>query len=64
MDRLRPGTVIVSCGVGNRHGHPSHGPYVTGSDTLAVVRTDLQGTATVTWPGGAARLRTVGGGPP
>lgn len=56
LERLRPGLVLISCGVGNRYGHPSHGPYVAGGDTLARYRSDLHGTVTVAWP--------AGGGPP
>jgi competence protein ComEC len=56
---LRPGTVIVSCGVGNRYGHPSHGPYVVAGDTVPTVRTDLQGTVAVTWPDGSPRVRAL-----
>ncbi|MBK8166159.1 MAG: DNA internalization-related competence protein ComEC/Rec2 [bacterium] len=61
LDRLRPGLVLISCGVGNRYRHPSHGPYVAGGDTLAQVRSDLHGTVTVTWPAGGqpARARST-----
>lgn len=61
LERLRPGLVLISCGVGNRYRHPSHGPYVAGGDTLAQYRSDLHGTITVTWPagGGAPRVRSA-----
>ena len=61
LERLRPGLVLVSCGVGNRYRHPSHGPYVAGGDTLALRRSDLHGSVAVQWPGrgGVARLRTT-----
>ncbi|MBK7189275.1 MAG: DNA internalization-related competence protein ComEC/Rec2 [bacterium] len=49
LARLRPGLVLVSCGVGNRYRHPSHGPYVVAGDTLAMRRSDLHGTVTVRW---------------
>ena len=49
LSRLRPQLVVVSCGVDNRHRHPSHGPYVVDAETLAVMRTDLQGTVHLRW---------------
>jgi competence protein ComEC len=49
LSRLEPEVVLVSCGVGNRYGHPSHGPYVAAGDTLAVHRTDVQGSLVVRW---------------
>lgn len=49
LGRLRPQLVLVSCGVGNRYGHPSHGPYVVAGDTIPVRRSDLHGTVTVRW---------------
>jgi competence protein ComEC len=47
--QLRPRLVGLSCGVANRHGHPSHGPYVSGADTATIVRTDLDGTLRCDW---------------
>ena len=38
LETLRPGAVLISCGLENRHAHPSHGPYVAGEDTLAALR--------------------------
>jgi hypothetical protein len=35
--------------VANRHDHPSHGPYVVGTDTLTFVRTDLDGMLVLRW---------------
>jgi competence protein ComEC len=49
MDILRPELILVSCGVGNGYGHPSHGPYVIGQDTVKVARTDLQGSLHLEW---------------
>jgi beta-lactamase superfamily II metal-dependent hydrolase len=46
---LRPRLVAVSCGIANRHGHPSHGPYLAAAETLAVARTDLQGSLHLRW---------------
>jgi len=50
---LRPKLVLISCGVGNSYGHPSHGPYLLRSaaatDTIAVLRTDLQGSIRLVW---------------
>ncbi len=59
---VRPRLIALSCGVANRHRHPSHGPYVVGADTLATVRTDLDGTLIVRWTAdGRGRWRTVSG---
>ena len=58
----RPRLVLVSCGVANRYGHPSHGPFTAG-DTLPVARTDLDGSILLAWDaGGALRWRTARGG--
>jgi len=46
---LDPRIVVISCGVGNRYGHPSHGPYVTGADTVPILRTDLAGSVRLRW---------------
>jgi len=46
---LRPATMLISCGLDNRHGHPSHGPFTLGVDTLRVLRTDLDGTVVLRW---------------
>ncbi len=57
---LEPEMIMVSCGLENRHDHPSHGPFVTGGDTLNVLRTDLRGTILLHWDaGGTMRMRTV-----
>ena len=64
LERLRPRQVVISCGVGNSYRHPSHGAYVVDTDTLPVLRTDLQGTVVVSWPDDAVHLRTRRGGPP
>ena len=64
LDRLRPRRVLISCGVGNSYGHPSHGVYVVGADTIPVVRTDLEGSVIIRWEGDQARLRTAHPGPP
>jgi competence protein ComEC len=60
LERLRPRLVLVSCGVGNRYRHPSHGPYVVDGDTLPTLRSDVGGTATVRWEAGSGRLRAHG----
>ena len=49
LDRLAPGLILVSCGVGNKYRHPSHGTYVTGVDTVDVLRTDLDGSIQLEW---------------
>lgn len=46
---LSPQLILVSCGVGNRYGHPSHGWYVTAGDTVPVLRTDLEGAVELRW---------------
>jgi competence protein ComEC len=51
LEVLRPGAILISCGVANRHEHPSHGPYVARAETLTTLRTDLQGTIRVQWDG-------------
>jgi competence protein ComEC len=65
LSRLAPEVVLVSCGVGNRYGHPSHGPYVVAGDTLAVRRTDVQGSLAVRWDAqtGKRRVSTAWPGP-
>lgn len=57
LARLQPELVLISCGVGNRYRHPSHGPYVVGGDTLAVRRSDLHGSITLRWNARTGRLR-------
>jgi competence protein ComEC len=61
LDTMRPEIVLVSCGVGNGYGHPNHGPYVAGGDTIPVVRTDLQGSVRFQWDSaGRIHWQTVG----
>jgi competence protein ComEC len=64
LDRLRPGLVLVSCGVENRHRHPSHGPYTAAGDTLPVLRTDLHGTIFLRWRRGIPQVEASLAGPP
>ena len=42
---VRPQLVVISCGVANRHRHPSHGPYPGATE----VRTDLRHTVHLSW---------------
>jgi|GEM_PF-1009679 len=49
LDRLGPRLVLVSCGVGNRYRHPSHGPFLCRADTVPLVRTDLHGGIHFRW---------------
>ena len=49
LERLDPDWVLISCGIGNRYGHPSHGHYVARGDTAGILRTDLQGTIRLEW---------------
>jgi competence protein ComEC len=49
LDTVRPGTILVSCGIENRHDHPSHGVFLACGDTISVLRTDLEGTIFVRW---------------
>jgi len=50
LDAVQPERILVSCGIENRHGHPSHGVFLTRGDTIATLRTDLCGTIFVRWP--------------
>lgn len=54
LDALRPRLLLVSCGVANRHRHPSHGPFVAAGETLAPLRTDLRGSLLLRWRKGPA----------
>lgn len=56
LEAARPELVVVSCGVGNGYGHPNHGPYVVGLDTLQVRRTDLDGTLRIVWEEDGSRV--------
>ncbi len=49
LDYFRPDLALVSCGVENRHHHPSHGPYVVRQDTAKLLRTDVHGSILVRW---------------
>ena len=53
LERLQPRLVLISCGVGNSYGHPSHGPYVrsrgAAPDTAVILRTDLDGSIRLFW---------------
>ncbi len=53
LQMLQPQLVLISCGVGNRYHHPSHGPYLvpkgSGTDTLAILRTDLDRSIELKW---------------
>lgn len=49
LDHVRPRLVVISTGVANRHHHPSHGPYLVGTDTVPILRTDTHGTVTMSW---------------
>lgn len=51
LERIRPGVVLISCGIDNRHRHPSHGPFTAAGEALAVRRTDLEGTLIARWEG-------------
>ncbi len=64
MQALQPELVLISCGIGNSYGHPSHGPYLnmvsTGRDTAALLRTDLHGSIRLRWsPEGAFSWETT-----
>ncbi|HOX26410.1 MAG TPA: ComEC/Rec2 family competence protein [Candidatus Krumholzibacteria bacterium] len=57
---LRPQLVVISCGVANRHRHPSHEPF----PGATVARTDLHGTVSLEWrPDGALEWRRTHGAP-
>ncbi|MBD3221109.1 DNA internalization-related competence protein ComEC/Rec2 [bacterium] len=59
LDRIRPRLVVISAGVANRHGHPSHGPFVASGDTLPILRTDRHGTIRLAWGAGGFQARPV-----
>jgi len=62
LDAAAPRLVLLSCGVANRHHHPSHGPFVARGDTAALLRTDLDGTVELRWErSGALLWRTARG---
>jgi competence protein ComEC len=62
LEEWRPDLVLISCGVANRHGHPSHGPYLAAGDTLSALRTDLEGSVLLRWNrAGQLSWRTVSG---
>ncbi len=46
-----PAVILLSCGVENRHKHPSHGPFKVGERTIPLRRTDLEGSLEVVWEG-------------
>ncbi len=53
---VRPRLVVISCGVANRHRHPSRGPFAD----AAILRTDLHQTVHLTWDRhGRLRARTL-----
>lgn len=45
----RPALIVASCGVANRHRHPSHGPFTVGADTVPLLRTDRDGSVHLAW---------------
>ncbi len=60
LTRFHPELILLSCGVGNTYGHPSHGTYVARGDTVAIARTDLQGSILMEWdPDGQLRWRSM-----
>ena len=56
LDACRPERVLISCGVENRHSHPSHGSFSAAGGTPVMMRTDIRGTLRLAWDG-AGRLR-------
>lgn len=64
LQRLQPRLILISCGVGNSYGHPSHGPYeMPGASTRqpVILRTDLDGSIALRWhKSGALAVTTVG----
>jgi competence protein ComEC len=64
LAELGPELVLISCGAGNSYGHPSHGPFVrpgtAGPDTIASLRTDLDGSIQLRWsPEGRLQWHTA-----
>lgn len=63
LQGLSPGLILVSCGLGNRHKHPSHGPYLAAGDTVPCLRTDLDGSVRLSWDRDGALTWTASRGP-
>jgi competence protein ComEC len=63
LEVVRPRLVLISCGVENRHGHPSHGPYTVAADSLAILRTDLDGSIHLRWDEAGGLVAARRGGP-
>ena len=49
LNYYSPSNILISCGVENRHKHPSHGLFYTTQDTIKLHRTDYGGTQTIKW---------------
>ena len=49
LNHFSPKNILISCGVENKHKHPSHGPFYTAEDTIKLHRTDFGGTQTAKW---------------
>ncbi len=49
LNYFAPSNIMISCGVENKHNHPSHGPFYTTQDTIKLHRTDFGGTQTIKW---------------
>ena len=64
LERIRPEWALISCGAGNRYGHPH--PRVLerlGTVGAQVLRTDLDGAIVVRWEGDTIRVQSVTGRP-
>ena len=59
-----PGVILLSCGIENRHKHPSHGPFQVGHRTIPLRRTDLEGSLEVVWEGARSPIVTGSRPPP
>jgi len=64
LDWCRPGVILISCGVENRHRHPSHGSFSSVGRLRPVRRTDLEGSLEVVWEGDGPPLVRGSRAPP
>lgn len=64
LARVRPRWGLVSCGVGNRYGHPHPATLERlGAAGVVVRRTDLEGAITVRWTGEGIRVDAAAASP-
>jgi competence protein ComEC len=49
LNYFNPTEIVISCGLENRHNHPSHGPFISKYGQVNIHRTDFGGSLTLTW---------------